>query len=43
MHDAEDRHVPAAGDPQHQRVDHPRDGPDQVPGARPETFLGLFT
>jgi hypothetical protein len=31
-----DRHVPAAGDPQHQRVNQAGDGPDQPPGAWPE-------
>ena len=34
--DPDDGHVPAAGDPQHQGVDHAGDGSDQPPGAWPE-------
>src|SRR3989440_6953760 len=34
--DPDDGHMPTAGDPQHQGIDHAGDGPDQPPGARPE-------
>jgi hypothetical protein len=34
MQDAEDGHPSAPGDPQHERVDQARGGPDQAAGAR---------